>query len=390
MEMICEHNECSGCGMCTNICQAGAVRMIKVEHGFFHPTIDKSRCTGCGLCRRVCPVNADKPRESNVSTVYAAWNKNRSVRKESTSGGLYSLLAKAVFDDGGVVVGVRWDASFHAEHFIATSEEQMSSIRGSKYVQSHTGSIYADIQQYLENGKSVLFSGTPCHNHALRRYLNKEHSKLFQVDLICHGIPSDDMFQRYLKERIGDKNVSITNIRLRHKNPYWDYCNVTVDFSDGSQYTMPTVDDPYFTIFNIGYSLRDSCRNCRYTSTHRYGDITLADFWRYKPNSYRLRDYAKGTSCVLINSEKGKQLFDSVRDDLVCEESNLEIARRGNKALNLPFSPPQDDLKGFWSDYEAGMSVANLCVKYVPNRFKKPSLLWLRRIKGRYSWVKHR
>lgn len=375
--------------MCANICRSGAIRMDKMTHGFLHPYIDASKCVDCGICRNNCPVNKQKPVESNVLTVYAAWNKDKKVRKESTSGGLFSLLAKSILDAGGVVVGVRWNSEFQVEHFIATDSEQFKDIRGSKYVQSHTGSIYTEVERCLKSGKSVLFSGTPCQNHAIRLFLKSDYPNLYQVDVICHGVPSDDMLQKYLREQIGEKDIKVTNIRLRHKNPYWSFCNVTIDYSDGSQYTMPSVDDPYYTLFNIGYSLRESCRNCQYTSTHRYGDITLADFWRYSADCFKMRDYQNGVSCVLINSEKGSELFQCIADKLIYSESTLETAKAGNKPLSSSFSLPQDVLNGFWKDYEDGMSVRKLCDKYVPNRFKKPDSLWLHQIKNRYRWVKH-
>jgi coenzyme F420-reducing hydrogenase beta subunit len=321
----------------------------------------------------------------NVQQVYAAWNKNKKVRKRSTSGGMFTLLAESILRDGGVISGVKWMDYFSAGHYMTDNSADLPVLNGSKYVQSNTADIYSKVKSALDDERKVLFSGTPCQNHALKMFLGKEYSNLYQIDFVCHGVPSYEMLKRYLSERSYNGLKTVSNVRFRYKNPYWDYCFVKVDFTDGTHYMKYTVDDSYFTIFNIGYSLRDICRHCKYTSTNRYGDITLADFWGYRPDNFKMRDFNKGTSLVLINSEKGQFLFDSIdNENLVCEKSTIDRAIRGNKALKMPFSPPQNDVDSFWIDYESGMTVDALCKKYVPDLIALPNLLWLRRLKAKY------
>ncbi len=384
---ICKTELCTGCGMCMNVCKHGAISMHTDKHGFLYPKVDEKKCTLCNQCKKFCPSNNVTEPASNLRTVYAGWNKNKAIRKESTSGGIFSIMAKKIISEGGYVAGVRWVNGFRVKHDLISDESQLSLFYGSKYIQSYTGNIYLRIKEKLNEGKSVLFSGTPCQNSALRSFLGKEYANLFQIDLVCHGVPSYDLFDRYIDEICEGKSSSIKRIRFRHKAPFWDFCNVTIDFEDGTQYSVPTVDDPFFSLFNIGYSIRQSCGNCPYTSLERYSDITLADFWGFKPENFKMHNYEKGVSCILINSEKGQAIFDAVSSAVVYEQSTVERAKKANKSLYAPYAISKELSKLFWEDYEDGMPVSELCSKHVQNPFKKPSLLWLRILKYKYKWI---
>ncbi len=374
--------------MCVNICIHKAIEMKLGDNDFYYPVIDETRCIACGLCQKRCPANDAKKPISNVQKVIAAWNKNKSIRRKSTSGGIFSLLAKYILLQNGYVVGVVWDKQSHAMHTIISDTKDLPRMYNSKYVQSHTNQIYSQVKKLLDKGTLVLFSGTPCQNSALKHFLGKDYPNLYQLDLVCHGVPSEKMLFRYLKEISNGRTIK--NVRFRNKNPYWNYCDVTIDFTNGEQYSVPTVDDPYFTVFNIGYSLRKSCRQCQFTNLQRQSDLTLSDFWGFQPKSFGMRDYNKGISCILINSEKGQKLFEMIEKDIVFEERTIEEAKKGNKSLYTPYTPYTPDKKktiAFWKDYSDGMSVKELCDKYVPNRFVKPKLLWLRNQKNRYAWL---
>lgn len=385
---ICDSRHCTGCGMCSNICPRNAIEMEDGEHGFIYPHIYEGKCINCGLCKKKCPANTKKQTECTMKKVYAAWNVAKTTRKKSTSGGICSLLEDEILKDGGAIAGVKWDADFHAEHALAFEKKQTEGFRGSKYVQSKTGDIYAKVKELLENGKKALFTGTPCQVAALKSFLGKDYSGLFTVDLVCHGVPAYEGFNRYLNEVSCEYNKNIVNVRLRYKSPYWDYCSVRIDFEDGTDYQEYTVDDPYFTLFNIGYSLRESCHTCKYASSHREGDITLADFWGYQPSGFKMRDYNKGISLVLVNTDKGKELFELIKRKICFETSTVEAALKTNNSLTKPFSPPCDSVIRFWNDYDGGeLSTEDLRRKYVPNPFRLPNLLFLRRLKRRYSWV---
>lgn len=385
---ICDQSLCVGCGMCANVCPREAITMEEGAHGFVFPYIHSEQCIKCGLCAKKCPANVEKQYESTIKNVYAAWNKKRSTRIKSTSGGICSLLEDEIFHDGGVAVGVKWGEAFCTEYAVACNAEAAEKFRGSKYIQANTGDIYLRVKGLLDAGKEVLFTGTPCQVAALKAFLGEDYSGLFTIDLICHGVPSYACLKKFLDELSSEYGRKVNNVRLRYKSPYWDYCSVRVDFENGARYQKNTVDDPYFILFNIGFSLRESCHTCRYTTIHREGDITLADFWGYRPSGFKMRDYNKGTSLVLVNTDKGDELFERIKGKICFETSSVGTALTTNNSLTKPFSPPYDALIKFWDDFDGGeLSTEELQRKYVPKPFKLPNLLFLRRLKRRYSWV---
>ena len=369
--------------MCSNICPVGAITMQNGVNDFIFPKVDDSVCIKCNQCVKKCPANQPIDKQENVRHTYAAWNRDKKIRQGSTSGGVFSALAEYVIENGGVVVGVAIYGA-HAKHIAVDNKKDLQMLYRSKYVQSNTGDIYNQIKKYLQSGRTVLFSGTPCQNHALRQIIG-ENDNLFQVDIICHGVPSEKMLERQLQE-IGTSSPA-EKVTFRYKNPNWDYFDMKYDFSDGSEVKVLGVNDEYFHLFNIGDSIRKSCHECHYTNTHRQGDITLADFWGYVPNSLKMSRFYKGVSLVLTNTSKGEELFNKIKERLVYEESSLEIAKKGNQCLREPFKISEDVLDGFWNDYEAGLSLSELSKKYAPKKFKRPSLLWLRHIKNQYKWI---
>lgn len=386
---ICPPELCTGCGMCSNLCHQNAIKMTKDIHGFVYPKISSDKCTGCGLCTAKCPALREKKAGSTMKDIYAAFNKNKKTLKNSSSGGVFNLIANEIIKENGLVAGVRWNSDFCPEHSLASSFDEIKEFSGSKYAQSNTKRIYSEIKEALNSQKKVLFSGTPCQVAALKSFLGKEDNNLFTVDLVCHGVPSYEMLEKYLQQTAQGKKIKKVN--LRHKSPYWDYCSVRIDFDDGSHYQKYTVDDSYFTLFNIGYSLRESCHSCKFTTTNREGDITLADFWGYTPASAKMRNYNRGISLIAVNTEKGAELFGKIKKDLNFEVKTYNSALRTNKSLSEPFTLPKENLAAFWKDYENGMTVNELCKNHVKTPFCIPNLLFLRRLKRKYGWMlKHK
>lgn len=384
--MICDIEKCTGCGLCANICPVNAVVMQETINDFIYPVINSELCINCHLCEKNCPANSDCLDANSSPDVYAAWNKNKVVRRNSSSGGVFTVFSEYVLEMGGVVVGVRWSDSMEAEHCIIDKPEELYKLQGSKYVQSNTNDIYKRVQSILDNGRYVLFSGTPCQNHALKRFLRKEYSNLYMIDIVCHGVPSQKMLDRHLAE-IDTQSSKINDIRFRFKDPYWDYSFVKIVYDDHA-YKELTIDDNYFNLFNMGFSIRESCHNCKYTSTNRYGDITLADFWGYRATSSKMRDFQKGVSLLLVNNEKGKGFLDKIKDKLVIEDASISRAVRGNNCLSQPFKVPEAQKEEFWIDYNKGCSVEDLEKKYVGHPYELPRLLTLRRIAKKILLVK--
>jgi coenzyme F420-reducing hydrogenase beta subunit len=383
LDFICSKNRCTGCFACANICPKDAIKMVDDEYGFIRPFIDEKKCADCGLCKLKCPANSNE-NYNEIKEVYACWTKNSKERKKSTSGGMFSELSRYVLQQNGCVVGVQWSKNFTPEHIIVHGLEDLDKLKGSKYAQSNVGNIYIKVKDVLIDGKTVLFSGTPCQVAALRSFLGKEYDNLFCVDLVCHGVPSSKMLSNYYREV---HSGILNNVSLRYKDPYWDYSYVKIDFDDGYHYQELTLNDSYFNLFNIGYSLRNSCHSCKYTSTNRVGDITLADFWGYLPNSMEAVSYNRGTSCVLLNTEKGKMLFSAMKNKVYSEKSTIEKAVQGNKCLKEPFTLDNNLLRSFWRDYEDGFSLKDLNEKYCADTFKLPSLMPIRRLYNKFRWV---
>ena len=353
------------------------------SRNFIFPAVDPFLCVDCGLCLNRCPSNKSAGTEQNVKAVYAAWSKDKKNRRTSSSGGIFTVLAKSILRNGGAVAGAVWNDAFHPQHVLVDTEEDLALLQGSKYAQSITSDIYIRIKEQLLCNKQVLFSGTPCQVAALKAFLGKEYDGLFLIDVVCHGVPSNAMLDRYYAQ-FGDR---IKSVKLRKKDPYWDYCYVQLEFEHLPSYKALTIDDDYFNLFNIGYSLRESCHNCQYATTHRQSDVTLADFWGYTAHSFRTRNYNKGTSLILVNSEKGKRMIKTIRKDIFLEESTIDKAMQGNKCLSEPFKLPPDKLTSFWKDYEAGAAVKELNEKYAANTFQLPKHLALRRVYYKWKWI---
>jgi coenzyme F420-reducing hydrogenase beta subunit len=383
MISICDLSACTGCGMCASICSKKAITLEEGLHGFLYPNIDQNTCINCGLCQKKCPSNQAIELPENIEKVYAAWSKNTRVRKESTSGGVFSTLADFFVSNGGLVVGVAWDNKLHPYHIIASSKEEIIKFRGSKYSQSNTSDIYNQVKVQLDKGKKVLFSGTPCQIAALKSFIGGAHAGLYTIDVVCHGVPSNQFLDKYYAQF----NKPIYRIQLRKKDPFWDFSYVSIDFTDGTHYQALTIEDDYFNIFNVGYSLRSSCHECRYANTRRNSDITLADFWGFTAHNFATRNYNKGTSLILVNSNKGNELINSIQSQLFLEEATLQMAINGNKCLSEPFRIDDKSLSEFWSDYDEGMSIFELNKKYCANRFALPKHLWIRRLYYKWKWA---
>lgn len=383
MISICPIERCTGCGMCSNICPKSAISMEIGVHDFVFPKIDSALCVDCGLCKNACPSNKVTTSNENVLNVYAAWNKNKKIRSSSTSGGIFSVISKNIINHGGVVVGVAWNKEYHPYHVIIDNEKDLSKLQGSKYSQSITSDIYKKVKDLLVEDRKVLFSGTPCQNAALHSYLGRDYDNLYLIDVVCHGVPSNKMLDKYYSQF----DDVIKDVKLRYKDPYWDYTYVKIVFDNNSCYKQLTIYDPYFNLFNVGYSLRSSCHTCMYANTHRQSDITLADFWGFTAHSFATRNYNLGTSLVLINSRKGIRLFEEINDDIFFEESSIEVAKNGNKCLSEPFIIDNEELNCFWQDYESGMSVDELNNKYCANAFSLPKKLELRRMYHKWKWI---
>ena len=369
---IKDKTRCMGCHACYNRCPVQAIEMVEDEKGFKYPQVNKEKCINCGLCERVCPIL--NPRKvKNTPKAYAVKNKNEDVREKSSSGGMFSLLAEKVLQDGGVVFGVAFDENWQLKHIYVENIEDLQIFRGSKYLQSIVGETYSKLKDFLIEGRKVMYTGTPCQIEGLKSYLGKEYENLFTQDIICHGVPSPKVHERYLKYlRDKYKTKNIKNIIHRTKINGWKNWCVNIKF-DNSEYIKAHEQDPYMQAFLRNTSLRESCYNCQFKKKHRISDITLADFWGIENIAPEMDDN-KGTSLVIINSEKGKQIFEQIKDKIIYKQVDFEEAIRYNPSMTTSVKPDPNREKFF--DNLDKMPFDELVKKYTytPGIFKR--ILW--------------
>lgn len=374
---ICEKERCTACRACMCICPKDAITFQEDEKGFAYPVIGDT-CVHCNACLKVCPRNTGMLLNPSESEVYAAFSKDKQIRKNSSSGGLFSEIAKYILNQGGIVFAARMSKDQKEVVFDSCkSIEELIAFQGSKYVQSNPGLVYRQIKKNLSEGVKVLFVGVPCQVDGLKKYLNKEYSNLVTIDIICHGVPSPKLWREYLSELEIRQQAKAFNVSFRFKKPNWTRFSLKVDFDNNKTVVNSKFDDPYLIAFLKEISMRENCHFCEYTSISRTGDITLADFWGYHSYDFKMRNTEKGISLVLINSEKGKMIFNEIQDAIESERRAMEEAISGNRSLQRPWAKNEcSDL--FWNEYLHGKGMLSALKKYcVPYRFpKKMYVTW--------------
>lgn len=353
MENICPKNLCTGCFACSNICPKDAITPKADNEGFAHPAIDAEKCIDCGLCEKVCPIN--HPAERNLPiAVFSGWANDERIRRESSSGGAFSVLAQQTLSEGGIVVGAALDENLKAVHIAISDASEMSKLRGSKYVQSAIGLTYRLIKEKLSEGKKVLFSGTPCYVAGLRNYLQKEYDNLVTVDIICHGVPSPLVFEQWKSWFKKSYSVeTIKTIKFRDKKLSWLFFNMDVEGTtksgDKFSYAGGFFKDAWIRGFLSDRFLRPACHRCQFADHHRCSDITIADWWGYKNEPNEPNDFEKkGVSLILCNTTKGESFFNQASvGQMSIKSRKFEDAIKTNPTLSHPTREPADRAK-FW------------------------------------------
>lgn len=339
-----ERKDCCGCSACSAVCPQNAIEMIRDEYGFWYPQIRQEKCIDCGLCSKICGFQKKEKSKSAEPIVYAAVNKNDKRRMSSSSGGMFIELAHAVIKKDGCVYGAEFDEEFNVVHERETGFQGCMALQGSKYVQSNMNDCYRRIQKDLLDGKIVLFVGVPCQVGGLKTFLQKDYENLYLIDLACHGVASPRVWSSY-KEKLS-QGRKIKSVSFRDKSNGWKKFSLKVEFESDSYIANQDI-DPYLTLFLEKLIVRESCFHCPYNSYFRQGDITLGDFWGIEACKPYLDDN-KGTSVLLVNSEKGRLLFESIKDNIIYEKSNTKECLQG------PFEScmtPNPKTQKFWEDF---------------------------------------
>ena len=324
-DKICEKSKCTACFACQNICPTGAVTLQPDENGCVYPVINE-KCTDCGLCINTCPAN-NPISFSSPQKAYAYYSNNDKIRSDSASGGLVYSIAES-FD--GIVYGAAFNNGPNAEHIRVDKKDELKRIQGSKYVHSHINNAYRQVKADLNDGKRVLFTGTPCQVGGLKAFLKKDEPLLFTVDLVCHGVPEAQTLTAFLQRTF--KSLS-NNAEIRFRDEKgW---NMTLWENGKKTGEIPFSCNYYYHAFMEGWNYRENCYTCPYAKKERCGDLTAFDFWGITDSSLN-KELKKGLNGVFINTEKGAELFDSVKDGAFFTEREISEAVKGNGQLRHP------------------------------------------------------
>lgn len=332
---LVKKDKCFGCMACFNICSKKAIQIQRDKFGAIYTEIDTDKCIKCGSCVKVCPALTKIEKKIPFTpTLYAAVSKDEDERWYSTSGGVFPILAKKIMQEGGKVAGVSYSRGFQTKNLLVSNEIELRNIMQSKYVQSTPGTIYKHIKYELDQGKKILFSGTPCQIVALNLFLGKEkhYSNLVTCEIVCIGVPQPDIFRSYL-QILSRKFKSIpTKVWFKYKAYGWDSLTTRIEFKNGAIYEATKDSDLFMTGFRKhNFFVRPSCFKCPYKGINRYADITLGDFWGLKNTKFNDN---KGTSLVILNSPKGEKLFEECKIELYYEKRLLKEALR-NQGLTM-------------------------------------------------------
>ncbi len=333
---ICKKSECVGCGACANTCPVEAITMQADSEGFLYPDVSEE-CINCDKCRHICPGAHKKLYQTGICDVYAIQLLDEELLKRSTSGGMFILLAMYVLERQGVVFGASYDASMVVKHTCAETLQDVFPMQGSKYVQSEIGDSYYRAKCYLDTGRYVLFSGTPCQIEGLTAYLEKPYEKLILLDIICSGTPSPLLFKLYLENLEKQNHSRIIDYNFRSKTQYG--CSHTTEITEliGGKTRKTVIPDrrniTYYNAFGQQAYLRPSCYGCIYNNpTQRRADFTCGDYFGTNRAILALGEFA-GISEIIIHSDKGRKIFEESKQKIKCMKISLEDAKEGNKML---------------------------------------------------------
>lgn len=317
--------ECSGCGACSTICPKNAISMELDDTDFLKPIINKEKCIHCGLCDKVCPTENGYGTALDDIKLFSAFSGNQDIRKTASSGGVGYCLAKKAILEGYKVCGVRYNYDTNcAEHCIIDKVEELDAIKGSKYLQSHSEQafkeLFLDLNLY-DKIKYMVF-GTPCQISGLKNVLDSRElrSRVILVDIFCHGVPSNSLWKKYLRELLINNKLRSSHLKkivFRDKLFSWHTYYMNIEDETGKKYIASRDYDSFLQLFTIGTVNQKSCFTCKYRN-NTVADIRLGDYW-----GARYQDNEEGFSMVLIATKIGYEVINSLKQ-LNIEERPIE------------------------------------------------------------------
>jgi len=363
---IKDKKDCCGCTACQSICPQNAITMKPDIFGFLYPEVDKTKCVECGLCDKVCAFNDDYDKSLNLSEpiAYAARHKDMAEMMKSRSGGAFAALSDYVLENDGIVYGVGYTGHFVVTHKRATTKEERDEFRGSKYVQSDLTGIYKQVKEDLKNGLMVMFSGTPCQTSGLNSFVGKKlREKLYLVDIVCHGVPGPKMWKDYLDWLEKKYGSTIESVDFRDKVHFGWSAHVESYKFEGVTNIISARN------FYKSIAFRHSCGNCHFCNLTRPSDVTLADYWGSERTDVSFNADNKGCSLVFCNTEKGIELFETIKDKLNVIPSKLENVMQRNLQQTSEFHPKRQEFEIYYAKNGIEKAINKYVVECVVLRY---------------------
>lgn len=329
-----EKHECTACTACVIACPKQCIKMTTDEEGFLYPFIEQDCCIHCGLCEKICPHNKSFVYNNENIATYAGYIKDIDERRQSSSGGIFFSVASWIIKNGGIVYGATIDDKFQVFHIGIDNLKDLDKLRGSKYVQSNLGSIFKDVKHQLNLNRWVYFVGTGCQVAGLKSYLKKDFPTLLTTDLVCHGVPSQKLFDEHIYYLNHKYNGHVKKYSFRD-NANWGGCEIFDIEKNGKIQTIKNrtyFKSPYLNAFMLNYVLRYSCYKCEYARRSRIGDLTLADYWGIE-NIVPQIDKKHGVSMLMVNSSKGEFIRNQIGKECILWETSIEDAEKYNQNL---------------------------------------------------------
>lgn len=369
MITITDKSKCSGCSACYSICPKEAIIMKDDNEGFLYPEVDNGKCVDCGLCDKVCPVNAPAKTNERITKKYVVQNLDDSERIHSTAGGFFSVVARFVIEDlNGVVFGVGFNDKNEIIHKKATTIEELSDMRGSKYVQSNLGSTFNQIKELLHKGRTVLFVGTPCQVNAVEKLINSENLRknLITIDLMCMAVSSPRIYSDWIKFLENKYHSKVKKVAFRDKSYGYSTANVRIQFESGKILEQHKDAKSMCKLMFSGYNMRPACYECAFRCIDRAGDFTIGDFHSIDKVEPSMDD-DKGTTCLWVHSQKANQIMAEIQESLKIKLLDEKCSSCLSKTLRIKSIP--EDRKDFFIDAET-LSYEDLTKKWIKNSFK--------------------
>lgn len=385
IKLFNKKEDCCGCSACANICPKGAITMEADGLGFLYPKIDEAKCIKCGLCKKVCSFNSNYDRSLNLNEpeVYAVRHKDLKEIVTSRSGAVFIALSDWVLNKNGIIYGAGYTGHFRVVHKRAVTKIERDEFKGSKYVQSDLNTVFKQVKTDLENNQYVMFSGTPCQTAGLRAFLKLTGvniDKLFLIDIVCHGVPSPYFWRDYIDYIERKNKQKVIEVNFRDKTKFgWTAHKESFKLEDTYTYT-------YTYTFYQHIMFRRSCGVCHFTNLKRPSDITIGDFWGWQKVNPEFNADDKGVSLVLLNTEKGKNLFELIKSEINFIKTDTKYCMQPNLQHPSVIHPKRDEFEKDYIKY----GFVYVAKKYVNLGWKYKVLDSLKKVKNEskvLSWA---